>query len=277
MPEEPTGGYIKLYRSILKWEWFDDANTFRLFAYLLLAAAYEPTIRHGIPIKRGEVLTGRKKLSTKLHISEQSIRTALIHLQNTGEITITTTKTHTVIFLINYEKYQGDRAQTNQDANQESTNKSPDNQPRTNQEPTNKLTTIKEIKKERRKEDKKDTPPSPPGGCEAEGNESVDKALTPSQAKALIEGFTVNPEVRTALAEFVEYRRAKKDPMSSRALTKAFKVLKTAKAPAEQVMMIDQAITASWTGIFPLKNQSSGYARKPEADTRSKDYGGWER
>jgi hypothetical protein len=34
------GGYIKLYRSLLKWEWYDDSNVFRVFMHLLLTANY---------------------------------------------------------------------------------------------------------------------------------------------------------------------------------------------------------------------------------------------
>lgn len=34
-------GWISLYRKILNWEWYSDANTFRLFIHLLLQANHE--------------------------------------------------------------------------------------------------------------------------------------------------------------------------------------------------------------------------------------------
>ena len=35
------GGFIKLYRSMLQWEWYDDVNVKVLFLHLLLKANYE--------------------------------------------------------------------------------------------------------------------------------------------------------------------------------------------------------------------------------------------
>lgn len=37
---ENNGGYIKLYRQIVDWEWYDDIPTSRLFMHLLLKANY---------------------------------------------------------------------------------------------------------------------------------------------------------------------------------------------------------------------------------------------
>lgn len=36
------GGFILLHRSILRWEWYGDLNTARLFIHLLLTVNYEP-------------------------------------------------------------------------------------------------------------------------------------------------------------------------------------------------------------------------------------------
>ena len=33
-------GFVKLHRSLLKWEWYDDLNTFKLFMHLLLTVNY---------------------------------------------------------------------------------------------------------------------------------------------------------------------------------------------------------------------------------------------
>jgi hypothetical protein len=31
-------GFVRIYRSLLNWEWYDDANTMRVFLHLILTA-----------------------------------------------------------------------------------------------------------------------------------------------------------------------------------------------------------------------------------------------
>jgi len=52
-----SGGFVKLYRSMLKWEWYDDINVKVLFLHLLLKANYEDKRWRGIEIKKGEIVT----------------------------------------------------------------------------------------------------------------------------------------------------------------------------------------------------------------------------
>ena len=141
-------GFIKLWRKFLKWGWYEDVNTKAVFLHLLLTANYEDKEWRGIAVKRGQVVTGRKKLSEELGISEQNVRTSLTRLKSTNEITIKTTNKFSVITVINYDTYQSHEASTNQQTNQLSNQQLTNNQPTTNQQ----LTTTKEIKKKRSKE-----------------------------------------------------------------------------------------------------------------------------
>ena len=100
------GGYIKLHRKLTKWEWYHNANTFRVFVHLLLTANYEPRRFEGRTIERGQRVTSISKLSKELKVSVQSIRTALNHLKSTGELTIETTPKYTIITINNYISYQ---------------------------------------------------------------------------------------------------------------------------------------------------------------------------
>ena len=143
-------GFIKLHRSILKWEWYDDANTKIVFLHLLLNAQWEDTRYRGIEIPKGSLIVGRKKLAKELKISEQSVRTSLEHLKSTNEITIKLTKGYSIVTIVNWEKYQC----SNLESTTKSTTESTDHQPTTNQ----RLTTIKEIKNIRNKEDNKYSP-----------------------------------------------------------------------------------------------------------------------
>ena len=100
------GGYIKLHRKLTKWEWYHNANTFRVFIHLLLTANYERRNFEGRTIERGQRVTSISKLSQELKVSVQSIRTALDHLKSTGELTIKTTPKYTIITINNYISYQ---------------------------------------------------------------------------------------------------------------------------------------------------------------------------
>ena len=116
-------GWIKLHRQLLEWEWYDDLNTRVLFIHLLLRANHKDNTWHGIDIKCGEVLTGRKKLSKEVGLSEQQTRSSLIKLKSTNEITIKTTNKYSFIKINNWNDYQQDNQQTTTRA----TNKQPTN------------------------------------------------------------------------------------------------------------------------------------------------------
>ena len=100
-------GYIKLFRSMTTWEWYQDANTTRVFLHLLLNANWEDSRYRGYDIPRGSVVTGLHSLSESLGISIKSVRTALKHLKATGEVTIKTTNRFSIVTIANWEKFQG--------------------------------------------------------------------------------------------------------------------------------------------------------------------------
>jgi hypothetical protein len=133
-------GFIKLHRSILKWEWYTDANTFIVFIHLLLNAQWEDSRYRGYEVPRGSLVVGRKKLAKELKISERSVRTSLEHLKSTNEITIKSTNKFSIISITNWEKYQGMDVKIDQPNDQRPTN----NRPTTDH--------IKEIKNIRNKE-----------------------------------------------------------------------------------------------------------------------------
>ena len=133
-------GFIKLHRRLLEWEWYDDINCYRLFTHLLLTVNYEPRKWHGKTINSGQTVTSRESLALQTGLSEQQVRTALNKLKSTNEITTQSTNNYTVITITNWKIYQED----NQPSNQRATSQQPtDNQ---------RITTPKEVKKERSKE-----------------------------------------------------------------------------------------------------------------------------
>ena len=111
-----TAGFIVLHRQILDWEWYQNANTFRLFVHLLLKANYEDGRFEGMVIKRGQLVTSLPSLSSEIQQSIQQVRTSLEHLKSTGEITASLHPKFQVITIVNYDRYQ-DKQQAKQQAN----------------------------------------------------------------------------------------------------------------------------------------------------------------
>lgn len=116
-------GWIKLHRSLLKWEWYDDINVSRLFITLLLHANYEPSTWRGFKIMPGQIVTGLYRLSEQSGLTVQQIRTALNKLKSTNEITIKPTNKYSIISIANWCEYQSlDDEVTNNPTNEQQTN-----------------------------------------------------------------------------------------------------------------------------------------------------------
>lgn len=142
-------GWIKLHRIFLDWEWFKDSKMVHLFAYLLLNANHKDGKWQGIDIKRGQLITGRKKINEETGISEQSIRTCINRLKSTSEITIKSTSKHSIITICNYDKYNDYINDINQHNNQHTNQPSTSNQPASN----HKQEEEKNVKKEEKEEE----------------------------------------------------------------------------------------------------------------------------
>ena len=144
-------GWIKLHRSIVDWEWYDDDKTFRCMIHCLLSANIEDKLWRNTVIKRGQFIASVKSIAKAIKASNQQTRTVLNRLKRTNEITIKTTNKWSMITIVNYEKYQ----EVNKQNNNQSTNKTPDsNKQVTNnqQSNNNQITTTKEYKNIRSKE-----------------------------------------------------------------------------------------------------------------------------
>ena len=99
-------GFIKLYRSLLSWEWYDDINTKTVFLHIMLKANWRESRYHGDTIHEGEYRTTVSDLASDLKLSIKSIRTALDHLVSTGEVTIRSTNSYSLITINNWGFFQ---------------------------------------------------------------------------------------------------------------------------------------------------------------------------
>lgn len=152
--------FIKVYRKLLDWEWYTDINTKTLFIHCLLRANWKAGSWKGIEYEAGEFITSLPRISAETGLSIQQARTALEHLELTGEITSRITDKVTgkkyrdkrVITVNNWDNYQGDNRQSNSQINSQSNSKSTDNQQTTAQSSNNRYKNIKNIKEEKNKE-----------------------------------------------------------------------------------------------------------------------------
>lgn len=99
-------GYIKLYRSLLNWEWYDDINTKTVFLHLLLTVSIAESQWHGITVPRGSRVSSYAILAKETKLTERQVRTAISHLETTGELTRYKHPKFTVFAVNNYDKYQ---------------------------------------------------------------------------------------------------------------------------------------------------------------------------
>ena len=100
------GDYIKINRSLLDWDWYGDINTCRLFVHMLLKANWKDGNFRGEEIKRGSFVSSLSKLSDETNLSVREVRTAINHLEKTGEVTINRHSKYSVFTVNNYCAYQ---------------------------------------------------------------------------------------------------------------------------------------------------------------------------
>lgn len=106
-------GFIKLYKKMLKWEWYDDNNTKIVFLHCLLRANWESGSWHGISYEAGQFITSLPNLANETHLTVQNVRTALSHLKSTGELTDNQQGSFRVITVVKWSEYQGTNRRTN--------------------------------------------------------------------------------------------------------------------------------------------------------------------
>jgi hypothetical protein len=220
-----NNGFIVLYRSLLEWEWYSDANTTRLFIHCLLRANHKDNKWQGIMIDRGSFVTSYEKLSQETGLSVRSVRTSLNKLKMTGEVTIKSSTKNTVIVINNYDTYQISDKQTN-----------------------------KRVTNKRQTSDKQVTTNNNDNNINNENKKPIGVGYS-----NLIQAYTDNPDLRASLNEFVQHRNATaKTKLTELALTKNLKELdRLFSDDKDKIKSIDQTIANNWKGVFPLKNQVS--------------------
>lgn len=241
-------GWIKTYRKLTEWEWYGDLPVRTLFQHLLLIVNYEDKLWRGkLLVKRGQTIISLANLAAGACLTVQQTRTALNKLKLTNEITTESTNEYTIITVCKYAQYQG-CDEYEQQTNQQ-TNNTPINTP--NNTPNNtSITTTKEIKNIRRKEDSSNplTPLKGEGG----------KTATKFNATKFIENET--EETRRILQTWIDFKQkqfneAYKTEVGFKAFITKLNRL-SGNDPEKAAAIIEQSMANNWKGIYDLKNNT---------------------
>lgn len=103
--------YVKISRKILEWEWYTDVSTKVLFLHILLKANWKGGRFQGVEVPRGSFVTSQQNLAAETGLTIKNVRTALKHLENTGEVAVNRHPKFSVITIKNYDKYQSGGSQ----------------------------------------------------------------------------------------------------------------------------------------------------------------------
>lgn len=220
------GGFVKIHRSLLSWEWYHNKNTCRLFLHLILTVNYEDKKWQGKIIKRGQRVTSLSKLASETDMTVREVRTALKNLKTTGEVTSESTSNYSIITIKNYDKFQ--------DVTSEMTSERQASDKQSTSERQASDNNGRKIKKD--KESKKEK--------EINNKESLSFDDVPL-------------EILDDVKSFVEHRKALKAPMTQRALDLVItKLEKLAPGDYEkQNKILNKSIENGWKGVFELDNK----------------------
>lgn len=99
-------GYVKLHRSFLEWEWYDDDRCVRLMLHLMLIVNHAPTRWRGVDVAPGQVITSTIALAEQLGWSRSAVVRTLDKLKTSGEVDTKPDNKRTLVTLGNWAKYQ---------------------------------------------------------------------------------------------------------------------------------------------------------------------------
>lgn len=156
---QQTGGYIKIYRKLLQWEWWDDPIMLKTWIYILLTATHKDIRWMCVIIPRGCFVTTQRKLANELGVSRRTVQKTIKRLEKCGNISTKVNHDHTIIIVCNYDSYQSeDFESVPQSSPQDNPLSSPQGSPQSS--PYNKNIRIKE--------NTTTTPPTPVRACACE-------------------------------------------------------------------------------------------------------------
>jgi DNA-binding transcriptional regulator YhcF (GntR family) len=117
--KEMNGRWIKLYEKLDQSSIYRDSEMVHLWIHLLIKATKFPyKVNWGgeeITLQPGELITGRKKLSSDLRINESKIQRALKQFEKWHMIEQRTNRQSRIVTILNWNQYQETEQRSNND------------------------------------------------------------------------------------------------------------------------------------------------------------------
>ena len=122
-------GYVKLWRKSLDSGLLQNHKLWVFWTWCLMKATHKKTKQmvgmQIIELEPGQFIFGRKKAAAETGLSEQSVRTCVIALEDFGNITINPTNKFSVVTVVNWDAYQQEDVENNQQTNHQLTSSQP--------------------------------------------------------------------------------------------------------------------------------------------------------
>ena len=97
-----------------------------------------------------------------------------------------------------------------------------------------------------------------------------DKTTTKKGFDSILDDYTQNRKLRETLSDFIKMRKAKKKPMTDRALTMLLKKLdELSQNEDEKIRILEESILHTWDTVYPLKT----YNAQPQNPQNQEDDG----
>jgi len=247
-------GWISLHRKILDNPIVcKDSDHLAVWIYLLLNATHTnyDAIFKGkrITLIPGQLITGRKSISTQIKVEEFKVQRILKTFENAQQIAQQTSSQNRLISILNWDTYQQGAQQNEQQVH-------------------NDCTTDAQRVHTNNKDNKVNN-----------NNNDNKKNIG---LKKCIEDYTNNQAIIESITGFIEMRKIIKKPLTDKALVMVFaKLDKLSKNDAEKIEILNQSVMNSWQGVFPIRkdnNLSKSQAnKKPDFKEREYDYDDLER
>lgn len=191
------GDWLRLYRSLLDHEVFQDPWLLKLFIWCLLKANYKPSKFQGQPVGVGQFVTGRHRAAEDLGVTASKWYRGMQKLSESpfSVISLESNSKWTTVTVCNYSTYQNKRSKSEQQTNSKRT---------ASEQQTN---TIEERNNSIREEGKNITPN---GVCSEPDRPDSEPTATPDQPPPVLifpvvgKGPTEWPLTAVKLREFSE-------------------------------------------------------------------------
>lgn len=100
------GGWLKIWRQLEDWEYFDDPIRLRAWLKLLFKAEPIATKKKGILVERGQIVTTYSEMSRWFGCAKSTVYDVLKDFSESNQIRTISERTFTRITICNYDSYQ---------------------------------------------------------------------------------------------------------------------------------------------------------------------------